>query len=188
MNQPSSTGTVAISVVALIVLSTIPFNSQAGGLSFRLSFEDLPGVDAVESGDIAAGVAALEAQVADREAPTYGYALATLCGVYVMAKAFGKAVDTCDEAVANGPADTAYNNRGVMRVHLGDLAGARADFNRARPENMDEYLERIRISDPRLIAESNYDTLDVLKSRKLAAAKAGGSRPVGPAIVEDILK
>lgn len=154
---------------------------------FRVSYEDLPGVSELEAGDFTGGIRILEQLAAEVDSPNLGMVLATLCGAYVMAGQFDAAVPVCDRAVATGPADIAYNNRGVLHMHRGNIAGARADFDRARPEFVDEYIKRLRMSDPKLIADSNYATLKRY-SAGVQPAKAGtNARALRGAMIETLL-
>ena len=69
------------------------------------------------------------------------------------------------ESQQAAPGETAFNNRGVLRVHYGDFVGASEDFEKARPENVSNYMRSIRESDPRLIAVSNTQSLEGLRLR-----------------------
>lgn len=182
MSELKLTRTIFTSLL-LIALCLVPTASaDAGQWSFRVSYEDLPGVTELEAGDLASGIRILEDQAADTDAPNLGMVLATLCGAYVMAGRLDHAEPVCERAVGIGPADTAFNNRGVLQVHRGNLAAARADFDRARPEFIDDYLESLRTADPKLIADSNYGTLEryrasagVTKTKELARGLRGAA-------------
>lgn len=183
MSQARVTSTAAL---AAFVLLALPATGFANEYSFKVSYEDIPGVEELEAGDINHGIRILEAQADDRSSPNYGFALATLCGAYVIAADLAEAEQVCDKAVAEGPADTAFNNRGVLRIHMGDLPGAREDFDRARPPAVEEYIETLYEVDPKLIASDNFETLVRYQDRKIARARA--IHKIGGAAIEDVLK
>ena len=184
MNQLRLLRASAISV--LVVLLMISGVGYADNFPFRVAFDAVPGVDEIESGDLVSAIEILEAQTNDRRAPMQGSVLATLCGVYIMNASLRKAAEACDEAIAVAPSKLAYNNRGVLRVHSGDLEGARADFDRARPTFIDDYLEYLKTKDIGLIADGNSDLLDELHARR-TQAKVNASFTVGSASIEDVV-
>jgi hypothetical protein len=94
---------------------------------------------------------------------------------------------TCNSAVETDRSHTAYNNRGVLRVHLGDPAGAIEDFERARvlPQHQKRYMEELMMRDPRLIATSNYAVAKKMTAKRKQPWQALASSIRG-ASVEDI--
>jgi hypothetical protein len=64
----------------------------------------------------------------------------------------------CQFAVETEQSEVAYNNRGVLRAHLGDATGALEDFERAKglPGEQQSYIEDLESADTHLIASSNY--------------------------------
>ena len=186
MSQPRTIRAAALRVSVLAALLAMPALAAAKEYAFKVSYEDIPGVDELEAGDVDEGIAILESQLSDRKSRNYGHALATLCGAYVMTGEYDKAASVCDKAVRDGPADTAYNNRGVLRVHTGDLTGASQDFDRARPERVEEYVELLYGIDPKLIASSNYETLNRYNERKMARSERL-AKSIGGASIEDVL-
>jgi hypothetical protein len=59
-----------------------------------------------------------------------------------------------------------------LRVHKGDLSGAREDFERVRPPDVDAYLERLKTNNVRLVAAGNFELLNqLLESRSHAKDK-----------------
>lgn len=151
----------------VLIVTTIAFAGPglASYFPFRVAFENVPGIEQIESGNIEAGIEVLEQQLGQDSGNSRGDILATLCGAYVMMLSLEKARITCDEAVSSWPGDTAYNNRGVFRTFIGDFSGAREDFNRARPGRMDQYLEELRTRDVGLIADTNHGLLEELSAR-----------------------
>jgi len=176
----------ASGVSVLIFLLTISGISYADDFAFRVAFDEVPGIDEIESGDLISAIDILEAQTNDQRVPMQGSVLATLCGVYIISASLRKAADACDEAIAVAPSKLAYNNRGVLRVQSGDLKGARADFDRARPKYIDGYLEFLRTKDIGLIADGNSELLDELHARR-TQAKVNASFAVGSASIEDVM-
>lgn len=128
---------------------------------FLVGFEDVPGTEHLLVGDHAQGVQVLEQEL-ESGASNRGYLLATLCGAYILTQNFDKADTVCAEAVNQFPGETAYNNRGVLRAFRGDISGAARDFDRARPQNMPEYLEILRQEDIGLVANGNHELLQQL--------------------------
>lgn len=60
-------------------------------------------------------------------------ALTALCIAQAKLGRLSQADETCDQAVVLGPAEwTGYINRGNLRVLTGDVAGAQADYARAK--------------------------------------------------------
>ena len=97
---------------------------------------DIPGVDAIQSGDIAQGLAIM--QNADIE--NYSRNL-NLCVGYTKLSQFEDAEKACTKAVYSASHSSnepdaelrayAYNNRGVMKLMANDNLGALEDFKRA---------------------------------------------------------
>ena len=154
-------------IASLAPLAALAMTSPALAerLEFRVAMEDIPGVDDVLAGDIAAGQRKLEAQVQTTAGDLRGQVLATLCGVYVLAQEYQLARNTCNRAVAEHGDETAYNNRGVYKVHLGDLQGAALDFAKARPTDVDDHLALLWATNPGLIAVGNTEKLGALATR-----------------------
>lgn len=137
--------------------------------TFRVAFEWVPGTEQIEAGNLQAGIKALEDQLAQIELESSGDILTTLCAAYIVNRSLDKAERVCDKAVEINPTESAYNNRGVFRAHTGDLSGARKDFERIRPHQVEVYLEELWVKDVPLIASSNYDLVDKLLSKRASA-------------------
>jgi len=174
------------SSLAILILLAIPGINRAEPLEFKVAMENLPGVDEVQAGQVDLGISMLVAQQGAPGSVTWQRTIATLCGVYVLASHYKKAADACEAAVANDPGETAYNNRGVLRVHSGDLDGAFEDFEQARPNDVGEYLQLIRASDPKLIAASNTRALEYLRVR-LDSKRAREPQRLSSADIENVL-
>ena len=149
----------------LLAVVALPNLSLAEPLEFRVAMENLPGVTEVLSGNFDRGIRNLEKQLRDKDSSQRGEVLATLCGAYVLARNYARAETTCDLAVEEHGDEMAYNNRGVLRVHRGDLQNAAQDLEMARPPNVNEHLERLWSTNPGLIAVGNTEKLDYLKVR-----------------------
>jgi hypothetical protein len=171
----------------LLALFFLPAVSNAQSYDFKVVYAEVPGINEIMAGDHDAAIKILEDRA--RDANTYYLAdeLATLCALYVIKGKLMKARDACNSAVETDRSHTAYNNRGVLRVHLGDRAGAIEDFGhaRVRPQHQKRYVEELMMRDVRLIATSNFAVAKKLSGnreqpwRSLANSVKGAS-------VEDI--
>lgn len=150
-------------VLSLALIAASPA-SRADEFPFRVAFENVPGVEEITSGDVTEGIAILERALENGDADK-GYVLATLCGAYIIHSSLEEASLVCTDAVEMSPGETAYNNRGVLRAFSGDFEGAREDFDRARPQRMDEYLEYLKTRDVGLIAHGNSGLLEDLVAK-----------------------
>ena len=137
--------------------------------TFRVAFEWMPGTEQIEAGNLQAGIKELEHQLARTNLESSGDLLATLCAAYIVDSSLDKAMRVCDKAVEINPTWTAYNNRGVFRAHMGNLSGAREDFERVRPRQLEVYLEELWVKDVPLIATGNFDLVNELLTERSAA-------------------
>ena len=176
---------VAVSSAFMIAILAVANPSLADSFPFRVAFEDVPGTEEIESGDILPGIEILENQREQVAAESKGHLLATLCGAYIMTLDLDKAASTCDEAVQDLPGETAYNNRGVLRAFTGNFTGATEDFNRARPHRMDEYIEYLKTKDVGLIADGNHSLLQELSARH-TPADVNTSVAMSTAVARDV--
>lgn len=176
----------SLAPLSVVVILLLPIAAGADPLGFVVALDNLPGVDELEAGDVDAGLARLEAQLADRDSEHWHEVVATLCGAYVLASRYEKAVAACDRAVLEAPHEASYNNRGVLRVHMGQLDGALSDFEIARPDSIDAYMAWIRASDPALIAFDNTRSLLDLRARQEARRRADPFR-VSSASIENVV-
>ena len=151
----------SILFVALMALSS---SSYADYFPFRVAFENVPGVAEITSGNVSQGIEILRQELENENADA-GHVLATLCGAYIIDSSLEEAAQVCTDAVDKFPGETAFNNRGVLRALTGDFEGARRDFDRARPERMDDYLEYLKTKDVGLIATGNYGLLQELSAK-----------------------
>ena len=134
-------------------------------LHFRVAFENVPGAQEIEAGNLKAGIRVLEDRLNDSEQDNRGPLLATLCAAYIIDDAMRKAEHVCNKAVETNATASAYNNRGVFRASTGDYFGARMDFARVRPRRLETYLENLKKSNPPLIAADNFHLIDALMIR-----------------------
>ncbi len=150
----------------LLALLLLPAVSNAQSYDFKVVYAEVPGINEVLAGDHDAAIRILEDRARDSSKYYLADELATLCALYVVKGKLKEAREACDNAVETDRSHTAYNNRGVLRVHLGDREGAIDDFGRARvrPQNQKRYVEELMMRDARLIATSNYAT-----AKKMAA-------------------
>jgi tetratricopeptide (TPR) repeat protein len=155
----------------LILLATfaLPSMGNAETFDFKVVYADVPGINEILAGNADAAIEILEARAKDPNRYYMPDELATLCALYIMKGELVAARKTCDSAVETDRSHTAYNNRGVLRVHLGDSAGAIEDFARVRvlPDNRQHYIDELKQRDARLIATGNYAV-----AKKLSAKRA----------------
>ena len=176
----TSTSTL-ITAAALMLCSP----SFADVFPFRVAFENVPGIEEIEAGNIQAGIKVLEDQLEQIE-PGSGDILATLCAAYIVNVSLDKAERACSKAVETDPTETAYNNRGVYRAFTGDLSGAHEDFERARPRQLDAYLEELKTKDVGLMAVDNFRLIEEL-SAKHSPAEINASVAMSTAAIEDLI-
>ncbi len=176
----SATAPASLIVTALLLCNP----SLAEEFPFRVSFENVPGVEKIEAGFIPAGIKELEDLLSQTDEGQSGDILATLCAAYIVNASLDEAQYACNKAVRIDPTETAHNNRGVYRAFTGDISGAREDFERARPQHMEVYLEELRTKDARLVAADNFHLVDKLSAR-YTSADINPSFSVSTAAVEN---
>lgn len=166
MNGSKMSLSMRIVYLALLGLFFLPAMSNAQSYDFKVVYAEVPGINEILAGDHDAAIRILEDRAKDSSTYYLIDELATLCALYVVKSRLKEARDACNNAVETDRSHTAYNNRGVLRVHLGDREGAIDDFERARvrPQQQKRYIEELMMRDARLIATSNYAT-----AKKMAA-------------------
>ncbi|MFQ6006033.1 MAG: hypothetical protein ACE5OQ_11070 [Woeseia sp.] len=138
----------AIGLLLIIAATlTLASPSYSDEFPFRVAFERVPGAEDIDAGNIQAGIKVLVNQLNQIERWNRGDVLATLCAAYIVELSLDKAERACNEAVEIDPTETAYNNRGVLRAFTGNLSGAREDFDRVRPRQLDVYLSELKTKD-----------------------------------------
>ncbi len=172
----------AFTAAAALMLGNPSF---ADVFHFRVAFENVPGVEEIETGNIQAGIKVLEDQLDQIEPGSSGDILATLCAAYIVNVSLDKAERACNKAVETNPTETAYNNRGVIRAFNGDFSGASEDFERAGPRQLEEYLNELRTTDVRLIAVDNLRLISEM-SAKHTPAEVNTSVAWSTAAIEDL--
>ena len=174
----------------LILLATwaLPTMSNAETYEFKLVYAEVPGIEKALAGDIDSAIADLESRARDSINNYMPDELATLCALYVVKGKLEAGRKTCNAAVENDESDAAYNNRGVLRVHLGDTAGAMRDFERCRvlPDNQQRYIKELMRKDTRLIATSNYAVAIKYSARRRPDPVQALTSRVRGANVEDL--
>ena len=105
-------------------------------------------------------------QVKQADAVNRSDVWATLCGAYIISLSLDQADEACDTAVETGPSFAALNNRGVLRAYRRDFDGAREDFDRARPLQLEAYLKELMARDVRLVAADNYRLISKVLARR----------------------
>jgi hypothetical protein len=146
--------------IFLILLATfaLPTISNAETYNFRVIFAEVPASEAIRAGDADAAIEILENRVMDAATQYVADERATLCALYIVKRMLAPARKMCQFAVETEQSEVAYNNRGVLRAHLGDATGALEDFERAKglPGEQQSYIEDLESADTHLIASSNY--------------------------------
>ncbi len=170
-------------VIATALLLGNP--SFAEVFPFRVVFESVPGIEEIEAGNIQAGIEVLEDQLNQVEQGDGGDILATLCAAYIVNVSPDKAEGACNKAVEVDPSKTAYNNRGVFRAFTGDFSGAREDFERARPRQLEAYMDELRTKDVGLVAAGNFQLIDQLLAEH-SATEINASIALSTAAIEDL--
>ena len=148
--------------VVLVTVLALCSAAHADEARYRVLLGRVPGADEVEAGKIRAGIRMLEDQLRDGDPARQGEVWSTLCAAFIIDRSLVEAERACNKAVAIDPSFYALNNRGVLRVYKGDLAGARADFERVRPSDVEAYLEQLKAADIRLVAASNFELVNEL--------------------------
>ena len=169
----------------LILLATLalPTMSNAETYNFKVVYAEVPGIEEINHGHFDAAIEILESRLKDTNSHHVADELATLCALYIMKRKIAAAHRTCDVAVENDQSAAAYNNRGVLRAHLKNAAGAMEDFARVRvlPAYRQRYFEELTRLEARLLASSNYDVAERYAARRadvgqsLASAVHGAS-------------
>ena len=159
--------------------------SFADVFPFRVVFEDVPGVEEIRAGNIQAGIDMLVEQLKHVEPDSSGDIWVTLCAAYIINSSLDQAERACAKAVDIWPIHAAYNNRGVLRIYKGDLSGARKDFERVRPLNMEAYMDELKKTDARLVAVGNFDLIKQMLA-KHTAAEVTASLALHTVAVEDL--
>ena len=171
-------------IIAAILMLGNP--SLAEVFPFRVAFENVPGVEKIDASNLEAGIKALEDQLQQVDAASSGDILATLCAAYIINGSLHKAESACNKAVETNPSETAYNNRGVYRAFKGDLTGAREDFERVQPRDIEAYLDELKTKDVGLMSIDNFRLIEEL-SAKHAPAEINASLAMTTANVENIV-
>ncbi len=145
-------------LLILLLTLVLPSISNAELYDFKVVYAEVPGTKEIRAGNHDAAIEILESRTKDANNYYVADELSTLCALYVVNGKLAAASNTCHVAVETDQSHAAYNNRGVLRAHLGDVAGAMEDFERARvlPDNRQRYVLELIKGDARLIASSNY--------------------------------
>ena len=145
-------------LLILLLTLALPSISNAEIYDFKVVYAEVPGTKEIRAGNHDAAIEILESRAKDANNYYVADELSTLCALFVVNGKLSAAHKTCHVAVETDQSHAAYNNRGVLRAHLGDVAGAMEDFERARvlPDNRQRYVEELMKGDARLIASNNY--------------------------------
>ena len=175
--------------VYLILLATLALStvSMAETWDFNVLYADVPGVEKALAGNLDAAIEVLESRATNIDNHYVADEQATLCALYVAKGKLHAARKTCNAAVEIDQSYLAHNNRGVLRVHLGDTAGALEDFDRARvrPDDQQRFIEELKRGNTRLMASKNF-TLATKWTAKLSTNKPTVADAVTGARIEDL--
>lgn len=152
---------------ALLIAAALLIGNQgfADESYFRVVYADVPGVEELEAGNVEVGIKILNEQLGKAEQGSDSDIWATLCAAHIITLSLDRAKRPCNKAVETGPSYAALNNRGVFRAYRGDFPGAREDFNRARPLQLEAYLEEMATKDVRVVADNNYHLINRVLAR-----------------------
>jgi hypothetical protein len=156
----------------------------AQGSNFRVVYAEVEGVSALEAGDLARGMRILRSQLKKADGTNRSDVWATLCGAYIISLSLYQAEEACDAAVETGPSFAALNNRGVLRAYRRDFDGAREDFDRARPLQLEAYLKELMAKDVRLVAADNYRLISKVLARR-SEETGRSTAPIRTAEIEE---
>jgi len=166
LRQSASLILPALSLAAALLIGNQSF---ADGSYFRVVYAEVPGVEELEAGNVEVGIKMLRGQLKQEETGNDSDIWATLCAAHIVTLSLDRAERACNKAVETGPTYAALNNRGVFRAYRGDFPGAREDFDRARPLELEAYLEELTTKDVRVVADNNFHLI----SRVLARSDPG---------------
>lgn len=159
---------------ALIMAAALLVGNQslADGSYFRVVYAEVAGVEELEAGNVEVGIKMLEEQLDQAEQGNSSDIWATLCAARIVTLSLDQAERACNKAVETGPTYAALNNRGVFRAYRGDFPGAREDFDRARPLQLEAYLEELTTKDVRVVADNNFHLINRVLARRGQASAA----------------
>jgi len=169
-------------VLGMILAMTLGTAASADSVRFHVAFEDVPGSDQLEAGNVEDGIAILEAAYAEGRVDE-GDALATLCGAHLLRRALVKARSYCSKAAKRYPSQTSLNNYGIYLAVVGDFEGAIENFRKVQPLTGAEYLEYLRTKDIGLIALQNEA---VVRDYKRGRAITDGESVKLSALIEEL--
>ena len=165
----------ALVIAAALMIGNQGFTDES---RYRVVLENVPGADEIEAGNIQAGITMLKAQLNQIEQVNSGDIWTTLCAAYIINISLDQAERACTKAVEIAPTNHALNNRGVFRVYKGDLSGARKDFERVRPPDVEAYLDKLKTTNVRLVAAGNLELVNQrlvrVKTSDVMSADADG--------------
>jgi tetratricopeptide (TPR) repeat protein len=157
----------AIRLAALTAAAlSLPAIAQAEEIKLQVSYANVPGQQELDSGRVENAIEILE-----ERAKTSNYPLenekSTLCAAYILAGDYRRATPACNEAVEHDASEMAYNNRGVLRAHLGDFSGSMRDFEKIRwtDGERQEFLATALKLHPRTAASVNFELMNKLQAK-----------------------
>lgn len=180
----------ARSSVILILLAAlaVPATVAAQSVHLKVVYAEVPGIDKIREGNHAAAIRILEKRIKDGDGHYIANELSTLCALYVVKGQLSAATVACHDAVESDASYAAFNNRGVLRAHMGDVAGALSDFRRARvpPGDLQQYIEERMRTDARMVASSNFAAASEHTAKEWRGIRQSLAERVTGASIEDI--
>ena len=151
-------GTFALAVLLLLVWSSAGAQGAGGSLDSQKTVIGprnpflADGADALVNGDIKRGVELTEKGLAYAKGSyEHKAALSNLCAGYLLNKQPQKALDACNQVLAEDPDFwRAYNNRALVYLELGRYAESEADVKRGqelRPKSKNLKLTKAKLLD-----------------------------------------
>jgi tetratricopeptide (TPR) repeat protein len=164
------------------------FGNQGIADEFRfvVLLENVPGTNEIEDGKTKAGIKLLKDQLNQVEHENSGDIWSTLCAAYIVSGFLDQANRACNKAVEVDPTNHALNNRGVFRVHNGELSKAREDFDRVRPPHVEAYLDKLKVTETRLVAASNFELINKMLAERAREQDKKDSDAISIAAIEDL--
>lgn len=171
---------------ALVCLLAAGASPAADKVNLRVAYIEGPAANAILAGRIDDAIAYLEQRISLPENSTLDE-LSSLCAAHVLNRDFKAAKAVCDHAVEKDASALAYNNRGVLRAHLGDLNGSIDDFAKIRvlQHEYARYISQMTEGNARIMATRNFEMVRRLKSPGDDTASSLSSSQVRGAEIED---
>jgi len=170
---------------ALACLLTGGTGMAADSVNLRVAYIEGPAAQAILAGRLDDAIAYLKERVSQPGLIPVDE-LGSLCAAHVLKRDFKAAKAVCDHAVKQDGSALAYNNRGVLRAHIGDLNGSIEDFAKIRvlQNEYARYVAQLTEGNARLMATNNFEMVRKLRSPQSQSSSSLSSQARG-ARIED---